>query len=253
MIESETVVDVTDLKKRFGQKYVLKKVSFKVFSGEVFGIVGPNGAGKTTTLRILAGIIRSFEGKVELSGTTPEKAREKGLIAYMPEDTFPYDRLTGIENLRFYAELYAKGDKRKVEEYVETAIKIADLGDRIEDRASEYSRGMKRRLIIARTLMTSPRLAILDEPTSALDVESAINVRHKITDIAREKGVTVLLSSHNMLEVEYLCNRVVMIEGGKTFLEGTPKELVSKMGVQNLEEAFIKMTKMNEGTQQKSF
>ncbi len=243
MTDTEKVVDVTDLRKSFGHREVLKGISFKVFSGEVFGIVGPNGAGKTTTLRILSGIIRSFEGRVELAGMTPEKAREKGLIAYMPEDTFPYDRLTGVENLRFYAEIYAKGDRKKSEEYVETAIKIADLGDRINDRASEYSRGMKRRLIIARTLMTSPALAILDEPTSALDVESAINVRHKIVEIARDKGVTIVLSSHNMLEVEYLCNRVAMINDGRTLMEGTPKELVSRMGVQNLEEAFIKMTK----------
>ncbi|MCY0850408.1 ABC transporter ATP-binding protein [Sulfuracidifex metallicus] len=246
MIKTETIVDVTDLRKRFGQREILKGINFNVFSGEVFGIVGPNGAGKTTTLRILSGIIMSFEGKVEVAGMTPQKARESGLISYMPEDTFPYDRLTGIENLRFYAELYARGDKRKVDEYIDTAIKIADLGDRIQDKASEYSRGMKRRLIIARTLMTSPKLAILDEPTSALDVESAINVRHKITDIAKEKGVTVLLSSHNMLEVEYLCNRVVMIEGGRSLMEGTPKELVDKMGVQNLEEAFIKMTKLTQ-------
>jgi len=238
---AQIAVSVTNLVKNFGNVTILKGVSFKVLEGEVFGLIGPNGAGKTTTLRIIAGIIRSYNGEVKIFDLPPLKAKELGYISYMPEDAFPYDRLTGLENLEFFADIYANGDKKKKEEFVELGIKIANLGNKIYEKASTYSKGMKRRLIIARTLMVKPKLAILDEPTSALDVESAVRVRDVITKISREVGTTILLSSHNMLEVEYLCDRIALINDGKVIKEGTPKEIISEMGVRNLEEAFIKI------------
>lgn len=238
---AQMAVSVTNLVKKFGNVTILKGVNFKVLEGEVFGLIGPNGAGKTTTLRVIAGIIRSYEGEVKVFDLPPIKAKDLGYISYMPEDAFPYDRLTGLENLEFFADIYANNDKKKKEEFVELGIKIANLGDKIYEKASTYSRGMKRRLIIARTLMVKPKLAILDEPTSALDVESAVRVRDVITKISKEVGTTVLLSSHNMLEVEYLCDRVALINDGKVIKEGTPKEIISEMGVRNLEEAFIKI------------
>ncbi len=238
---AQIAVSVTNLVKNFGNVTILKGVSFKVLEGEVFGLIGPNGAGKTTTLRVIAGIIRSYNGEVKIFDLPPLKAKELGYISYMPEDAFPYDRLTGLENLEFFADIYANGDKKKKEEFVELGIKIANLGNKIYEKASTYSKGMKRRLIIARTLMVKPRLAILDEPTSALDVESAVRVRDVITKISREVGTTILLSSHNMLEVEYLCDRIALINDGKVIKEGTPKEIISEMGVRNLEEAFIKI------------
>jgi ABC-2 type transport system ATP-binding protein len=238
---AKIAVSVTNLVKNFGNVKILKGVSFKVLEGEVFGLIGPNGAGKTTTLRVIAGIIRSYNGEVKIFDLPPLKAKELGYISYMPEDAFPYDRLTGLENLEFFADIYANGDKKKKEEFVELGIKIANLGNKIYEKASTYSRGMKRRLIIARTLMVKPKLAILDEPTSALDVESAVRVRDVITKISREVGTTILLSSHNMLEVEYLCDRIALINDGKVIKEGTPKKIISEMGVRNLEEAFIKI------------
>jgi ABC-2 type transport system ATP-binding protein len=240
-MSAQIAVSVTNLVKNFGNVTILKGVSFKVLEGEVFGLIGPNGAGKTTTLRVIAGIIRSYSGEVKIFDLPPLKAKELGYISYMPEDAFPYDRLTGLENLEFFADIYANGDKKKKEEFVELGIKIANLGNKIYEKASTYSRGMKRRLIIARTLMVKPKLAILDEPTSALDVESAVRVRDVITKISREVGTTILLSSHNMLEVEYLCDRIALINDGKVIKEGTPKEIISEMGVRNLEEAFIKI------------
>ncbi len=241
MMTAKIAVSVTNLVKNFGNVKILKGVSFKVLEGEVFGLIGPNGAGKTTTLRVIAGIIRSYNGEVKIFDLPPLKAKELGYISYMPEDAFPYDRLTGLENLEFFADIYANGDKKKKEEFVELGIKIANLGNKIYEKASTYSRGMKRRLIIARTLMVKPKLAILDEPTSALDVESAVRVRDVITKISREVGTTILLSSHNMLEVEYLCDRIALINDGKVIKEGTPKKIISEMGVRNLEEAFIKI------------
>ncbi|EWG06930.1 MAG: ABC transporter [Candidatus Aramenus sulfurataquae] len=240
MTNDSFAVSVTKLTKKFGDKVVLDDVTFEVKEGEVFGIIGPNGAGKTTTLRIIAGIIRKYEGEVRVYGLKPVDARKVGYISYMPEDAFPYDNLTGYENLEFYAKIYSKGDKAKAREYVERGITIANLGDRIYDRASSYSRGMKRRLLIARTLMVKPKVAILDEPTTALDVESAIKVRETIRGMRGES--TIVISSHNMLEVEYLCDSIVLINHGRVVAVGRPKEIVELTKTNNLEEAFIKLT-----------
>ena len=240
-MEEEIVISVIHLRKKFGNFVALKDVSFNVKKGEVFGLIGPNGAGKTTTLRIISGIIRSYEGKVSIFGLSPTEAKNKGLISYMPEDAFPYEKLTGIENLEFFAKLYSNNDKDKEEEMVKLGIQIANLGDKIYQQASTYSRGMKRRLIIARTLMVMPKLAILDEPTSALDVDSAVRVRQVIVDMAKKFGITIILSSHNMLEVQYMCNDVAMINDGKTIIYGSPKFIMETLGVSNLEEAFLKV------------
>lgn len=240
-MSEELAVSVTNLRKKFGTFEALKNVSFRVKKGEVFGLIGPNGAGKTTTLRIISGIIRKYEGEVKVFNFLPVEAKNNGLISYMPEDAFPYERLTGIENLRFFAELYANNDKKKVEEFVELGMKIANLGNKIYEPTSSYSRGMKRRLIIARTLMVKPKIAILDEPTSALDVDSAVRVRNIIVDMAKNHNITIILSSHNMLEVQYMCDEVAMINDGKIIITGTPKEIIEKLNVSNLEEAFIKV------------
>ena len=240
-MQEEVAVSVIHLRKRFGKFVALKDVSFDVKKGEVFCLIGPNGAGKTTTLRIVAGIIKDYEGKVSVFGLSPIEAKNKGLISYMPEDAFPYERLTGLENLEFFAKLYSNNDKNKVEEMVKLGIQIANLGDKIYQPTSTYSRGMKRRLIIARTLMVMPKLAILDEPTSALDVESAVRVRQVIVDMAKKFGITIILSSHNMLEVQYVCDNIAMINDGKTIVTGSPKFIVESLGVSNLEEAFIKV------------
>jgi len=234
------IVEVRNLRKKFGEKEVIKGVSFDVREGEIFGIIGPNGAGKTTILRILAGIITKYEGIVKISNFTPSEARLKGLISYMPEDAFPYERLTGFENLKFFASLYARGNKELEEEYLESGIKIADLGEKLYEKTSTYSRGMKRRLMIARTLMVKPKIAILDEPTSALDVEASVRIREVIKSIPKVLNSTVIISSHNMLEVEYMCDEIILIDNGSVIASGRPKEIIQDFNVSNLEEVFIK-------------
>ncbi|MBP1357086.1 MAG: ABC transporter ATP-binding protein [Sulfolobus sp.] len=240
-MEEDNTISVIHLKKMFGNFMALQDVSFSVKRGQVFGLIGPNGAGKTTTLRIISGIIRNYEGKVSIFGLSPIQAKDKGLISYMPEDAFPYERLTGIENLEFFARLYGKNDNIRIEEMLKLGIEIANLGDKIYDQVSTYSRGMKRRLIIARTLMVMPKLAILDEPTSALDVDSAVRVRHMIIEMAKKYGITIILSSHNMLEVQYMCDEISMINNGKTIISGSPSYIIETLGVSNLEEAFLKV------------
>jgi ABC-2 type transport system ATP-binding protein len=135
----------------------------------------------------------------------------------------------------------AKFSQTNIKEAIEQATEISGLGERLKDKAKTYSKGMKRRLLLARALMTKPKLAILDEPASGLDVLHAYHVRQIIKSYVKENGVTVLLSSHNMLEVEFLCDRVALVNKGKIVLEGKPADLKTQYGSQNLEEVFAKV------------
>ncbi len=216
-------------------------LSFTVHPGEIYGLIGPNGAGKTTTLRIIATILQPTSGEARVYGHSvadePEKVRM--IIGYLPEDAGAYKYLTGLEFLRFIASFYTDDEERR-EEMVREAAEMSGLGERLGDKIKSYSKGMLRRLLVAKTLMTHPRLAILDEPTSGLDVAHAYRVRRIIKQYSREHGVTILLSSHNMLEVEYLCDRVGIIYRGRIVAEGEPDELKQRYGAENLEEVFMK-------------
>ena len=181
-------------------------------------------------------------GSVKVIGhdVVREASEVRGLIAYLPEEAGAYKNLSGNEYLKFMAKFGSK-NTQSVEETVRHAAEISGLSDRLKDKVKTYSKGMKRRLLVARALMTKPRLAVLDEPTSGLDVLHSVHVRDIIKKYVAEHGVTVMLSSHNMLEVEYLCDRVALINHGKIVAEGTPEELKTANKVENLEEAFAKV------------
>ena len=234
-------VRVRNLVKKFGSKVAVDNISFTVERGEIFGLIGPNGAGKTTTLRILATLLRPTSGVVEIDGidvvSSPLKARK--IISYLPEDSGAYPYMSGREYLEFVATVYLD-DESKIKNAVRKGIRIAKLGSAIDDKIKTYSRGMKRRLQLARALMVSPKLAILDEPTSGVDVVHSIVMRKAIKEEA-ERGLTVILSSHNMLEVEFLCDRVAFIHEGRILAVGSPEELKSRFKASNLEEAFFKV------------
>lgn len=240
MTATVSPIDVINVRKSFGKKQALSGISFKLDKNMVFGLVGPNGAGKTTLIRIISGIITKFEGEVKVNGLAPNEARNRGYISYLPEDASPYERLTGIENLEFYARIYSKGEKKEIEDMLERGIKIANLGNKIYEMTSTYSRGMRRRLLIARTLMTNSPIALLDEPLSGLDVESAVKIRKMIKDIGKKGESTILFSSHDMLEIELLCDFIVMINQGRVVAQGSPKEIRELFSAGDLEEAFIK-------------
>ena len=235
-----TVVEVNNLKKLYGSLEAIKGINFTIEEGEIFGLIGPNGAGKTTTLRIVSTLLRPSSGTVKIFGydvvSNPGSIRK--LISYLPEDAGAYKNLTGIDYLAFIARFFAS--RNKMREMIERGIKIANLGDRINDKINTYSKGMMRRLLVARALMTKPKLAILDEPTSGLDVLNSQEVRKIIKDSVKS-GVTVLLSSHNMLEVEFLCDRIALINNGLIVETGTPRELMAKYDSQNIEEVFIEV------------
>lgn len=234
---SMAAVAVTNLVKTYGEVEAVRGVSFQIHEGEIFGLIGPNGAGKTTILRILSTLLRPTAGSVSIFGHDVERDADavRHLISYLPEDAGAYKMLTGRSYLAFIAAFFGR-EKR----IVERGIDIANLGERIDDKIETYSKGMTRRLLVARALMISPKLAILDEPTSGLDVINAQEIRNIIQNTARE-GTTVLLSSHNMLEVEFLCQRIALMNEGKIVEQGSPEELKKRYRARNIEEVFTEV------------
>jgi len=234
-------VEVKDLVKDYGELKAVKGINFNIEKGEIFGLIGPNGAGKTTTLRILSTLLTLTAGSVKIMDFDLEKKPEevRKIISYLPEDAGAYKNLTGKAYLEFIANFFDSAKNRKI---VASGIKIADLDERINSKVETYSKGMKRRLLVGRALMTDPKLAILDEPTSGLDVVNAQEIRNIVKKTARD-GTTVLLSSHNMLEVEYMCDRIALIEKGLIVEEGKPSDLMKKYNANNIEEVFTKVVK----------
>ena len=237
-MEDAIAVEVRNLKKNYGSFQALKDVSFSVRTGEVYGLIGPNGAGKTTTLRVLATLLRISAGSVRIFGIDvaahPEETRK--VISYLPEDAGAYKNLTGRLYLEFIARFFARGDAEHA--MVARGLDIVHLEDRIDDKVETYSKGMMRRLLVGRALMTEPRLAILDELTSGLDVINAQQIRHIVRERATA-GTTFVVSSHNMLEVELLCDRIALVHDGIIVEIGTPAELKEKHHASNIEEVFM--------------
>ncbi|MBN2724349.1 MAG: ABC transporter ATP-binding protein [Deltaproteobacteria bacterium] len=233
------LVRVENLKKTYKQFDAVKGISFEINRGEIFGLIGPNGAGKTTTLRILSTLLSTTEGKVLINDREvqhqPDEIRK--LISYLPEDAGIYKNLRGREYLEFIAGFFK--DREPLQKMVERGVEIANLGDRINDKVQNYSKGMTRRLVIARALMVQPVLAILDEPTSGLDVINAHDVRNVIRNSLSEER-SVLLSSHNMHEVEFLCDRVALIHSGKIIEYGKVEEIKERYGMNDIEGIFMK-------------
>lgn len=242
----EATLSVQKLSKKYTKVFAANEVSFDVQKGEIFALIGPNGAGKTTTIRMISTLIQPTDGDAFIEGISvrkhPDKARER--ITYLPDEAGAYKNMTGRKYLEFMASLFTN-DKGKEKEYVENAVVMCALGDRLKDKIGSYSRGMIRKLLLSRAVMTRPALAILDEPTSGLDILNALEIRRMIRSLADE-GMSFLITSHNMLEIEFLSDRVGIINKGKLMLVGKPSKLKEEMNAANLEEVFEKAVESNE-------
>ncbi len=215
------------LVKRYGELVAVDGVDLNVGSGDVFGYLGPNGAGKTTSLRMLLGLIRPSAGSVELFGRDPLKdgaAALDGVAGFVEEPRF-YPYLSGRRNLRLLADYDEPPTRFRIEEVLD----VVELRDRGDDRVGGYSHGMKQRLGIASALLRAPRLLLLDEPTTGLDPAGMRDMRELIRRLAGE-GLTVLLSSHLLGEVEELCNRVAIVRRGRVVYEGALADLKEQAG-----------------------
>jgi ABC-2 type transport system ATP-binding protein len=227
-VRSETTqpISVDHLFKRYGDTTAVADVSFDVGPGEIFGFLGPNGAGKTTTIRVLTGRARPTTGTAVVAGfdVVTERERLKPLINIVPEHQNLYERLTGRENLQFYARLYGAPASRVNELLGHVALQEAS-GRRVK----HYSSGMKQRLLVARALINEPRILFLDEPTRGLDPISAREIHHLVSDLAAG-GTTVFLTTHFMEEADELCDRVAILNEGRIVALDTPRELKLRVG-----------------------
>ncbi|HRY76847.1 MAG TPA: ABC transporter ATP-binding protein [Candidatus Paceibacterota bacterium] len=234
-------LEVKNLHKNYGNIQAVEDVSFSINENEIFALVGPNGAGKSTILKIVATILSPTSGEVFINGENIHHNADhiRRTISYLPEEAGAYKNLTGLGYLKFMADIYADNASQK-KEYLEFAEEISGLKDRLKSKIITYSKGMTRKLLLARTVMSRPKLAILDEPTSGLDVMNGYEIRTVIKKLAKT-GMAVLLSSHNMLEVEYLSDRLALINKGVIKASGTAKELKTQNQAENLEEVFMKI------------
>src|SRR5437870_1401619 len=211
------------LVKRYGEIVAADHVDLTVEAGDVFGYLGPNGAGKTTSLRMMLGLIRPTEGSVELFGRNPLVYGAKALdgVAGFVEGPRFYPYLSGRKNLRLLADFDDGASRSRIDEVLD----VVELRDRAKDKVGGYSHGMRQRLGIAAALLRQPRLLLLDEPTTGLDPAGMRDMRDLVRRLARE-GITVLLSSHLLAEVEEVCNRVAIIRKGRIVYEGPLQELL---------------------------
>ncbi|MBC1808111.1 ABC transporter ATP-binding protein [Listeria sp. FSL L7-0993] len=209
---TERALQVTNLYKKIRKREIIKGISFEVMPGEVFGFLGPNGAGKTTTIRMIVGLIKPTSGTILIGGKDirknfTEAMRGLGSIVENPEF---YTFLTGQENLAYFARMDSSIKKERIQEVTE----LVGLEKRINDRVSTYSLGMRQRLGIAQALLSNPKLLILDEPTNGLDPSGIHEMRDFIRALARNEGISVLVSSHLLSEIELLCDRVAIMTDG---------------------------------------
>ena len=220
------MVEVEDLRKHYGAVRAVDGVSFTVAPGEVFGLLGHNGAGKTTTIRMLTGRARPSGGAARVAGfdVAADRARIKPLINLVFEDQNLYERFSGRDNLRIFADLY-RAPAARVDELL-TTVALTEAADR---KVKGYSSGMKQRLLIARALVNSPRVLFLDEPTRGLDPASARDLRRLIAALGGQ-GTTVFLTTHDMEEADELCDRVAFLSHGKVVALDTPQDLKLRYG-----------------------
>ena len=242
---NESAITIENLTKKFEDKTAVENLSLQVSKGELFGLLGPNGAGKTTTINILCGLIKPTSGTAKIYGydVLKETQKVKELIGVCIQETAIYPYLSGKENLELFGKLYGM-NKKTIKERSNMLLTKMALNEDAKRVTAKYSGGMKRRLSLALALIHDPQIAFLDEPTVAMDPQS----RHAVWDFIKEqktKGKTIILTTHYMEEAEELCDRIGIIDHGKLIALGTPKELISKNNVKNLEEVFIELTGRN--------
>ncbi len=224
------LVDVQNLRKRFGKLIAVNDISFDITAGEAFGLLGPNGAGKTTTVSMMCGLIPPDRGDIVIDG---HSIRTSGMavrrtIGVVPQDVALYPTLTARENLTFFARLQDI-PPAQLTTCVNRVLDIVQLKDRANDRIETYSGGMKRRINIAVGLLNNPKLLLLDEPTVGVDPQSRNSILETLRELNRQ-GMTLLYTSHYMEEVEFLCTRIAIIDHGNVIADGTQKELRLQAG-----------------------
>jgi ABC-2 type transport system ATP-binding protein len=215
-------ISIKNIKKALGNREILKGISFDVEVGDIFGYLGPNGAGKTTTIRIILGLFQADSGRLEILGQGINRSETRRKIGFVLDSDGLYDNMTAEENMEYYARIYGLNDNR---EKIRELLEMVDLGERARDRVNTYSKGMRQRLALARAMVHDPEVLVLDEPTSGVDPSGQIEMRQIMLDVARKRNKTIFLSSHNLDEVQRICNRIALIDRGEIKLYGELESL----------------------------
>ncbi|MEE9557349.1 MAG: ABC transporter ATP-binding protein [Candidatus Adiutricales bacterium] len=234
----DTVIKVSNLKKRFGDFMAVDGLSFDVFKGEIFGFLGPNGAGKTTSINMICGISQPTDGKVSiLAGESGDRKEGMTNIGLCPQENIHWPKLTCLEQLAFMGEMYGM-ERKSARSRSENLLEWVGLEEKSNVLADKLSGGMKRRLNICLALVHDPEILILDEPEAGLDPQSRVMIRDFIKSLAEEK--TVILTTHNMDEADRLADRVAIIDHGKLLLLDTPHSLKKSIGEGDLIEIQLR-------------
>ncbi|MDW0118661.1 ABC transporter ATP-binding protein [Sporosarcina thermotolerans] len=251
------MLTLSNVKKSYGTREVIKGVSFKIEKGESFGLLGPNGAGKSTLISMICGLVPPLAGEILVDGKLVGKNLKeiKQMIGVVPQDIALYPTMSGIDNLIFWGKMYGLSGK-VAKARAKEVLEIVGLTERAKGRIDTFSGGMKRRINIGAALMHRPQLLIMDEPTVGIDPQSRKHILETVKTL-NEQGMTVIYTSHYMEEVEYLCRRIAIIDEGKLIVSGTRRDLsnrlaggtVLKLTVDSLRPSFIEMLEQLDGVE----
>ncbi|MFW9996709.1 MAG: ABC transporter ATP-binding protein [Candidatus Odinarchaeota archaeon] len=246
----ETIaIQTTNLNKiynagRKNEVHAVKNLNMEIKRGEIYGLLGENGAGKTTTVRILTTMMKATSGSASILGhdVADESSRVRQLVGCLPQDAGLYEEFSAVENLEFIAELRGL-DKETRKGQIGEMLDLIGLEERKSDRVETYSGGMKRRLMIARAVLGNPEVLFLDEPTAGIDVLVSRRVRELIVTFAKQKNMTVMISTHDMISAERICDRVGILHRGRLVAEDTPARIITEHAKEtgDLEDAVVKL------------
>ena len=237
-------IEIKNLNKNYNNILAVKDLNFKINKGSIVGLLGPNGCGKTTTIGMMLGLIKPTSGSVLINGKNIENENDRIKILEKVNFISPYvelpKKLTVEENLKVYGRMYGVNN---LQNKISNLMKELNLLEFKKRKTGELSSGQKNRVSLAKALINEPEILLLDEPTASLDPDVGDYIRTYIESFASKKGTTILLASHNMNEVERLCNEVMMMKNGNIIDKGTCSSLIKKHGRKNLEETFLKIVR----------
>lgn len=238
------MIKLINLTKIYRGLRAVDNINLEVKKGVIFGFLGPNGAGKTTTIRMMAGVLKPTTGKIILNGMdlSEEPSEVKGCIGFIPDRPFLYEKLTGLEFLRFIAGIYNLNHFPSINSRISELLELFDLSHWGEELIESYSHGMKQRLVMCSALLHKPDLVIVDEPMVGLDPRASRLVKDIFKDQAH-KGTTIFMSTHSLEVAQEVCQEIAIIQAGKIIAAGTPENLRRKAGIDgNFEDIFLKLT-----------
>ena len=241
------MIEIDELRKKFGTIEALAGVRFNVDDGKITALLGPNGAGKTTLLRLLVGLLQRDHGRILVGGVDPalDPMKVRGEIGFLTDQVGLYDRLSTREHLRYFGRLHGLAEPLLAQR-IDEVVHILAMDDVIDRRVKGFSQGQRLKVALARTRVHRPRHLLLDEPTRGLDVMSTRALRRVLLTL-RDEGCCIILATHVMQEVTHLCDDVVVIAKGRTVAQGSPASLCAQTGIANLEDAFVHLVGSEEG------